>query len=354
MGDKPRRVAVIPGDGIGPEVVNAAIQVIDAAAAATGAAVDWVRFPWGSEYFLRHGRMMPEDGLDQLRDCDAILLGAVGDTRVPDHVTLHGLLLPIRRGFDQYLCLRPVRLHAGVRSPLRNAAARPIDMVIVRENTEGEYADVGGRMYPGTEAELAVQSNVFTRRGCRRIMEAAFQIASRRRRHVTSVTKSNAQAYGMVLWDEVFREVATEHPDVETRSVLVDVAAMDMVRDPSRFDVIVASNLFGDILSDLAAAIVGGLGLAPSGNINPARTAPSMFEPVHGSAPDIAGRGTANPVATALSGAMMLEHLGSLETAAVIRAAVDKVLESDGPRTPDLGGTGHTTDMTRVIIGALE
>jgi tartrate dehydrogenase/decarboxylase/D-malate dehydrogenase len=352
MRGNPRRVAVIPGDGIGPEVVNAAVELIEAAAGRGGQHIDWQWLPWGSDYHLRNGRMMPADALEQLRAVDAILLGAVGDPRVPDHVTLHGLLLPIRRGFDQYLCLRPVRQYSGVQSRLRGVES--VDLIVVRENTEGEYADVGGTLYSGNENEIAVQSNIFTRRGCRRIMEAAFEIASRRRKHVTSVTKSNAQAHGMVLWDDVFREIAEEHPDVATNSMLVDAAAMELVRDPERFDVIVASNLFGDILSDLAAAIAGGLGIAPSGNINPSRAAPSMFEPVHGSAPDIAGRGVANPVAAILAGAMMLEHIGLDETARNVRKAVEQVLDGPGPRTPDLGGTANTGEMTRALISALE
>lgn len=347
------RVAVIAGDGIGPEVIAAAIEIIDAATEKTGTGVEWVRLPWGSDFFLTHGRMMPANALDELRECDAILLGAVGDPRVPDHVTLHGLLLPIRRVFDQYLCLRPIRLHTGIASRLREVDPRGIDMVIVRENTEGEYADVGGSLYTGTAAEVAIQANVFTRRGCTRIIQAAFDIASTRRSHVTSITKSNAQAYGMVLWDEVFREVSAGHTDIATRTLLVDAAAMEMVRNPASFDVIVASNLFGDILSDLAAAIVGGLGLTPSGNINPAKTAPSMFEPVHGSAPDIAGKGISNPVAATLAGAMMLDHLGSSATADFLRTAVERVLEPGGPRTADLGGTDRTNDMTRELINAL-
>ena len=346
-----RRIALIPGDGIGPEVLEAAVEVAQVALTHAGETVEWARLPWGADYYLRHGRMMPEDGLDRLRECDAILLGAVGDPRIPDHVTLHGLLLPIRRTFDQYLCIRPVRLYDGVTSPLRDPG--DVDLVIYRENTEGEYADVGGRLYGGTESEVAIQSNVFTRRGCRRIIEAAFDAARRRRCRVTSVTKSNAQAHGMVLWDDVFREVSQSHADVAARSLLVDAAAMELVRRPSEFDVIVASNLFGDILSDLAAAVVGGPGLAPSANVNPTGTAPSMFEPVHGSAPDIAGRGVANPIAAVLSAAMMLEHLGLVAAAESLRAAVDAVLRDRAVRTPDLGGTARTLDMTRALIDAL-
>ncbi|HEY4934370.1 MAG TPA: tartrate dehydrogenase [Terriglobales bacterium] len=347
------RIALIPGDGVGPEVLEAAVEVADAALAHHQSRYEWVRLPWGSDYYLSSGRMMPEDGLEQLRGFAAILLGAVGDPRVPDHVTLSGLLLPIRRGFDQYLCIRPVRLYHGVASPLSRIAAEEIDLVIYRENTEGEYADVGGRLHRGSEAEIAVQANVFTRRGCRRIIEAAFVGATARRHRVTSITKSNAQGYGMVLWDEVFEEVSAQYPQVETRSLLVDAAAMDLVRRPGNFDVVVASNLFGDILSDLAAAVAGGVGLAPSGNINPGRTAPSMFEPVHGSAPDIAGEGIANPVAAVLSVAMMFDHLGETSVASCVRDAVETVLAAGTFLTPDLGGRATTRDVTRAIVGAL-
>jgi tartrate dehydrogenase/decarboxylase/D-malate dehydrogenase len=346
------RIAVIPGDGIGPEVVGAAIKVVDAALAAESKC-EWTRFDWGSEHYLEHGRMMPVDGLDILRPFDAILLGAVGDPRIPDHVTLHGLLLPIRRTFDQYLCLRPARTSRGVQSPLRRFPPSRIDLMVVRENTEGEYADVGGRLYRGTPEEVAIQTNVFTQRGCRRVIEAAFALAGRRRGQLTSITKSNAQAFGMVLWDEVFREVAGRHPEVATRSLLVDAAAMDLVRRPEQFDVIVASNLFGDILSDLAAAVVGGLGLTPSANLNPDRIGPSMFEPVHGSAPDIAGRGVANPIATVLAAAMMIEHLGLPDAARRMERSVESVLAAEAPRTPDLGGSDGTEAVTKALIAAV-
>ena len=254
--------------------------------------------------------MMPADGWDLLRRHDAILLGAIGSPQVPDHVTLHGLLLPLRRKFDLYVNLRPAYLFDGVQSPLRDKAPGSIDLVVYRENTEGEYAPIGGRLYQGLPDEIAVQTAVFTRRGCERIMRAAFEGARRRRRKVTSVTKSNAQIYGMVLWDEVFKSVALDYPDVATESLLVDAAAMDFVRRPESFDVVVASNLFGDILTDLSAIVTGSMGLAASGNINPERLYPSMFEPVHGSAPDIAGKGIANPLAAILSAGMLLDHLG--------------------------------------------
>lgn len=348
-----RRIATIPGDGIGPEVIAAAIRVTDACLAHSEVRCTWEAMPWGTEFHLAHGRTMPADALDQLRRYDAILLGAVGDPRVPDTATLNGLIFPIRRQFEQFLNLRPARLLPGVRSPLRAADQRPIDMVIARENTEGEYANVGGRLHAGTEGELAMQTNVFTRRGCQRIMVAAFELARTRRRHLTSITKSNAQAHSMVLWDDVFRDVARDFPDVATSSLFVDAAAMDLVRRPWDFDVIVASNLFGDILSDLSAAVVGGLGLAPSGNIDPTRRFPSMFEPVHGSAPDIAGRGVANPIAAVLSAAMMLEHLQHVTEAQRLAAAVDAVLSGGSVRTPDLGGTAGTEAMANALVAAL-
>ncbi len=347
------RVAVLAGDGIGPEVTESAIRVADEALRRSDARIEWIRFPWNSDYFLQHGRMMPPDGLDQLRRHDAILLGAIGNPRIQDHITLNGLLLPIRRRFDQYVCVRPAYLYEGVESPLRNRRPGDIDILVFRENTEGEYANVGGRLYEGFESEVAVQTSIFTRHGCRRIMQAAFEAARKRRRHVTSITKSNAQGYSMVLWDEVFLEVAAEHPDVATASLLIDAAAMDFVRRPERFDVVVASNLFGDILTDLGAAVVGSLGLAPSGNINPERTAPSMFEPVHGSAPDIAGRGTANPLAAVLSAAMLLDHLGLSPASGALDAAVRAVLRAREPLTPDLGGTAKTEDVTRALISHL-
>jgi tartrate dehydrogenase/decarboxylase/D-malate dehydrogenase len=347
------KVAVLAGDGIGPEVVDAAIAVADSAVAKSDTQIDWTRFPWGSSYYLDHGRMLPNDGIDQLRQFDAILLGAIGHPKIPDHVTLGGLLLPIRRRFDQYVCVRPAYLYEGVDSPLRNYGSGQIDMLVFRENTEGEYANVGGRLYEGFDQDIAVQTAVFTRRGCRRIMEAAFNAARKRRRRVTSITKSNAQGFGMVLWDLVFRDVARQFPDVEVNSLLIDAAAMDFVRRPDRFDVVVASNLFGDILTDLSAAIVGSMGLAPSGNINPERAAPSMFEPVHGSAPDIAGKGIANPIAAVLSVAMMLDHLQVVAAARTIENAVRKLLAARQPRTPDLGGTAKTADVTRALLDHL-
>jgi len=348
------RIAVIGGDGIGPEVTMHAERVATAAAAQAGAELQCTHFPWGTDYYFAQGRMAPPDFLDQLATFDVMLLGAVGHPRVHDHVTLNGLLLPIRRRFDQCVCLRPAFLYEGVESPLRNKAPGSIDMLVFRENTEGEYANVGGRLYQHSDHDVAVQTSVFTRRGCERIIRAAFeQAVTRPRRRVASITKSNAQGYGMVLWDEVFALVASEYPQIETESLLVDRAVMEFVRRPESFDVVVASNLFGDILTDLSAIIVGSMGLAASANIDPSRKNPSLFEPVHGSAPDITGKGIANPLAAILSGAMMLEHLGLKTAAVAIHRAVSDTLRTGGPRTPDLGGTGTTESVGQAVLDAL-
>jgi tartrate dehydrogenase/decarboxylase/D-malate dehydrogenase len=350
-------LAVIPGDGVGPEVVAEGRKVLDALAASTkGLRFRYIQFPWGSAYYRETGRMMPEDGLDQLRPFDAILFGAVGDPQIPDHVTLHGLLLPLRRGFDQGVCIRPAYLYPGVTSPLAGKKAGEIDLVIFRENTEGEYAPVGGRLYPGTPYETVMQTNVFTRRSTERIIRAAFEFCARRNKKnkVTSVTKSNAQAFGMVFWDEVFREVAAEFPNIKTESLLVDRACMDFVRWPESFDVVVASNLFADILSDIAAVITGSMGLAPSANINPEGRYPSMFEPVHGTAPDIAGKGIANPLATISAVAMMLDHLSETEAARRVDAAVARCLAERRVLTPDLGGRASTAQVGDEVVRLLE
>jgi tartrate dehydrogenase/decarboxylase/D-malate dehydrogenase len=349
------RIAVLGGDGIGPEVTAEAIRAVDAALESENDACEWVHFPWGTEYYFAHGAMAPPDFLDQLAAFDAILLGAVGHPRVQDHITLNGLLLPIRRRFDQYICLRPARLYSGVVSPLRGAAPGSIDMLVYRENTEGEYVNIGGRAYRGFPDEVAIQTALFTRRGCERIIRAAFEAAvTRPRRRVASITKSNAQGYGMVLWDECFAQVAAQFPQVQTESLLIDRAVMEFVRRPESFDVIVASNLFGDILTDLSAIIVGSMGLAASGNIDPTRRGPSMFEPVHGSAPDIAGQGIANPLAAILSAAMMLEHLGMKTPAARIHHAVADLLAGSGPRTPDLGGTARTAEVGAAVAARIK
>ncbi|HKI34604.1 MAG TPA: tartrate dehydrogenase [Gemmataceae bacterium] len=348
------RIAVIGGDGIGPEVIDQAIRVADAAAQHDGASLAWNRLPWNTQYYKQHGRMMPEDGWDTLRQHDAIFLGAIGSPEVPDHITIHGVLLPMRRRFDQYVNLRPAYLFEGVPTPLRDKAPGSIDMLVFRENTEGEYAPIGGRLYEGTPHEVAIQTNTFTRRGCERIMRAAFEAAHKRpRRKLTSITKSNAMQFGMVLWDEVFRDVKKDYPDVQTNSLLVDAAAMDFVRKPEVFDVVVASNLFGDILTDLSAIVTGSMGLAASANINPERAYPSMFEPVHGSAPDIAGKGIANPLAAILSAGMLLDFLGLAKSAAAVKGGVAAYLKGNRPKPPDLGGHAKTVEVTDGVLAAM-
>ncbi len=334
-------IAVIAGDGVGREVMPEAIRVLDRVSQ-----LDYTHFEWGSDYYLTRGRMMPADAIEILKKFDAILLGAIGHPEIPDHVTLNGLLLPIRRAFDQYANVRPAILYPGVASPLANPG--PIDMIVVRENTEGEYAQVGGFLYEQQPDEVAIQTAVFTRRGVERVVRHAFQLAMRRRKKVASITKSNAQGYGMVLWDRAFAAVAAEFPEVATESLLVDAAAMNFVRRPASFDVVVGSNLFGDILSDLSAAVAGSIGLAASANLDPTRRYPSMFEPVHGSAPDIAGKGIVNPLAMILSAAMMLDHLGL--DAKPVESAVAAVLAAGKVRTPDLGGSSSTREVTDAVI----
>ncbi|MCZ2147638.1 MAG: tartrate dehydrogenase [Bryobacterales bacterium] len=348
------RIQVIAGDGIGGEVTACAMRVMEKAAARHGFRMIFEEHDWGSEHYFRHGRMMPVHALDTLRPADAILLGAVGHPDIPDHVTLHGLLLPIRRGFDQYVNVRPAVLYPGVESPLQHFPPREIDMVVIRENTEGEYAPVGGFVHQNQAGEVAVQSSVFTRHGCERVIRYAFELAGKRnKKRVTSVTKSNAQAYGMVLWDRVFQSVAREFPEIETESLLVDAAAMNFVRRPHSFDVVVASNLFGDILSDLSAIVAGSIGLAASANLDPSRRSPSLFEPVHGSAPDIAGRGIANPLAAILCASMLLDHLGQGAAAAAIEQAVRRVLAEGAVRTPDLGGSSGSAEVRDAVIACL-
>ncbi|OHC83668.1 MAG: tartrate dehydrogenase [Rhodospirillales bacterium RIFCSPLOWO2_12_FULL_67_15] len=347
------RIALVPGDGIGPEVVPAAVQVLEAAGKRFGVSFEWKEFPWGCTYYTRHGRMMPEDGIASVRGFDAILLGAVGYPGVPDHVSLWGLLIPLRRELHQYVNLRPTRLLPGIRTPLAGRTAKDIDFVIVRENNEGEYSSIGGRAYGGTDDEFVVQESIFTRKGVDRIQRYAFELARKRRGHLTSATKSNGIAVTMPYWDERFAENGKRYPDVRTAQFHIDILAAHFVQKPDIFDVVVASNLFGDILSDLGAAIAGSIGLAPAGNINPEGQYPSMFEPVHGSAPDIAGQGLANPIGEIASGAMMLEHLGCPEAAAAIDAAIERVLAEGKCRTRDLGGGATTAEMTRAIEAIL-
>jgi tartrate dehydrogenase/decarboxylase/D-malate dehydrogenase len=348
------RIAVIPGDGIGNEVVPEGIKVLQRIAETSGGQISFAfeSFPWGSAYYHQHGRMMAENALSILERFDAIYFGAVGWPDVPDHVSLWGLRLAICPGFDQYVCLRPVRLLPGIASPLRDASAERIDFVVVRENTEGEYAGLGGRR--GSEdSEIALQTALFTAHGCERIIRYAFDLAmTRPRRKVTSVTKSNAQQYGMTLWDDVFRRVAAEYPQVTTEQWLVDAMAARFVLKPESLDVVVGSNLFGDILSDLGSALAGSLGVAASANIDPEGRKPSMFEPVHGSAPDIAGQGIANPIGQIWSVALMLDHLGLPDEAKRIVRAIEHTT-ANGLTTPDLGGTMSTVEVGDAIAAAL-
>ena len=348
------RVAVIAGDGIGQEVIPAGIDVVNKAAASCGAHVEFTQFPWGCDFYRRHGRMMDEDAFDRLQEFDAIYLGAIGDPSVPDHISVWQLILPIRQRFDQYVNLRPMRLVQGVATPLANRTPADIDMVCVRENSEGEYGGIGGRVHAGRPNESAQQLSVFTRYGIERIARYAFETAMKRpRRLLASATKSNALNYSMVLWDEVVERVAKEYPGVSWRKYHVDALAARMVTDPGSIDVVLASNLFGDILTDLGAAVSGSLGIAPSGNINPERSHPSMFEPIHGSAPDIKGRGIANPIGAIWAGALMLDHLGARAGHDLVVAAIERVLAGGGPRTPDLGGKATTKEVAQAILNAL-
>lgn len=336
-------IELIPGDGIGPEIIDTVLPLFHTVADDHGLAFDITSRDWGTEYYFDQGEMMPDDGVSRLAEADSIFLGAVGHPEVPDHVTLHGLLLPIRKGLNQYVCKRPNVLFEGIESPLSGFDAGDIDFVVYRENTEGEYADIGGREHSGFDHETAVQSALFTRQGTERIVRAAFRAATDRDGHLTSVTKSNAQAHSMVFWDDIVTEVSEEFPTVTVERLLVDAAAMDLIRRPHEFDVLVASNLFGDILTDIGAQITGSMGLAPSGNIHPGDSLPSMFEPVHGSAPDIVGEGIANPLATVLSWSMLLEDLGETTAASALWGAVtDQLADDSAPRTPDLGGNAGT------------
>ena len=345
------RIAAIPGDGIGIETMASAREVLDALATSEGFGFDWVDFPWGCDYYIETGQMMAADGLAQLAETEAIFLGAVGRPDVPDHVSLWGLLIPIRRRFDQYVCLRPARLLDGIASPLAPGRGA-VDLVIVRENSEGEYSEVGGRFHHGQPSEMAVQQAIFTRPGIERIARYAFDLARTRTGRVASATKSNGIVHTLPFWDEVVDEVAAEYPDVEFAKYHVDALAALLILDPERFDVIVGSNLFGDILSDISAALAGSIGIAPSGNIDPSGRYPSMFEPVHGSAPDIVGLGIANPLGQHWSGAMMLEHLGETAAAQRLMAAIEHVVAA-GTLTPDLGGSHSTADVTRAVIEQL-
>ncbi len=339
------KIAVIAGDGIGKEVVPEGMRVVEAAGRRFGFECRWQEFDWSCETYLKTGLMMPADGLQQLRAFDAIFLGAVGHPSVPDHVSLWGLLIPIRRTFRQYVNLRPVRLFRGIESPLKNWQPGQIDFSIVRENNEGEYSNIGGRLYEGTDDEMAVQQTIFTRRGVERVMRYAFELARKRKKHLTSATKSNGIIFTMPFWDECFHRIAAEYPDVRTDQFHIDILTAHFVRHPDWFDVVVGSNLFGDILSDLGPAVVGSIGIAPSANLNPEHEFPSMFEPVHGSAPDIAGKGIANPIGQIWSGAMMLRHLGVPEAADAVENAIVHALQKTEVRTPDIGGNSTTADL---------
>lgn len=351
-------IALIPGDGICNEVIPAGLRVLQAVGELTGSFhLQTTHFPWGCEYYLRYGRMMDPDGLQQLESFHAIYLGAVGYPTVPDHISLWGLLLPIRQSFDQYINLRPIRLLRGITGPLRDKGPEDINFVVVRENSEGEYSGHGGRSHIGRPHEVATQTTVFTRVGLERVMRYAFELARKRGKRtgapLISATKSNAHQYASVMWYEVCAQVATDYPDVEWRSMLVDALAAFMVLHPERLDVVVASNLFGDILTDLGGALQGSLGLPASANLNPERRYPSMFEPVHGSAPDIAGRGLANPLAAIWAGAMMLEHLGETEAAALTMRAMERVVEAGQSLTPDLGGSSTTDQVADAVVREL-
>ncbi len=345
---RPHRVALLPGDGVGPEVVAEARKAVDA----LGLAVEWTELPWGSAHWHEHGRMMPEDWEPTLRAHDAILMGAVGDPSVPDHLSLWGLILEIRQRLDLWANLRPARLLPGIPTPLAGRGPADVDMLFLRENTEGEYSGVGGRAHRGLPSEVAIESSVFTRAGTERILRLAFELAESRRGLLTSATKSNASRFGYVLWDEIAAEIAADHPDVRYERVLVDALAARMVRDPGSLDVVVGSNLFGDILTDLAAAIQGGMGMAASANVAPGSGAPGLFEPVHGSAPDIAGRGIANPSGAIWSAVLMLEHLREDEASARLMRALEEVCR-DGPRTRDVGGTATTVEVGHAVVARL-
>ncbi|MDW3181355.1 tartrate dehydrogenase [Roseobacter sp.] len=351
---KTYRIAAIPGDGIGKEVLPVGQRVVEKIAAKHGFAVEWTEFDWSCERYHQTGKMMPDDGIEQVKDFDSIYLGAAGYPGVPDHISLWGLLIPLRRELDQYANVRPVRLLRGITSPLAGRGPKDIDFVVVRENVEGEYSEIGGRVYQGTDREAAIQESILTRFGTDRIMDYAFELAkTRTRKKVASATKSNGIIHTMPFWDERFAAASERHPGIETSQFHIDIMTAHFVLHPDWFDVVVASNLFGDILSDLGPAVAGSIGIAPSANINPEGKFPSMFEPVHGSAPDIAGKGIANPVAAVWTAAMMLEHLGEAEAAAEIERAIETSFERDDTKTRDLGGTGDTAASEAAVLAAL-
>jgi tartrate dehydrogenase/decarboxylase/D-malate dehydrogenase len=354
MSQSSHKIAITAGDGIGREVIPVGIAAIEAAARKSNVSLSFNELPWGCDYYLAHRRMMDEDGFERAASFDAIYLGAIGDPRVPDHIAVWDLLLPLRQRFQQYVNLRPMRLLPGLTSPLANRGPADIDMVCVRENSEGEYAGLGGRIHVGTPHEAAEQSGLFTRAGIERILRYGFEVASKRpRKLLASATKSNALRHSMVFWDEVAEIVRKDYPSVEYRKYHVDALAARMVTHPQTIDVIVASNLFGDILTDIGSAISGSLGIAPGGNINPERAYPSMFEPIHGSAPDIAGKGVANPIGAVWAGAMMLDHLGHRDVHDRILGAIERVIGSGAVRTPDLGGKATTKELAAAIVSEI-
>ncbi|GAA0330939.1 tartrate dehydrogenase [Bacillus carboniphilus] len=351
------KIALIPGDGIGVDVLREGTKVMDTICSlGGGVSIEYKEFDWSCEYYLKHGRMMPEDGLERLKDFDSIYLGAVGYPGVPDHVSLWGLLLPIRRHFQQYINIRPVKLLRGITSPLANRGPNDLNFMVIRENNEGEYSNIGGRMYENTPMDMAIQNSVFTKHGVERVLRYAFQLTQEmgKRHRLTAATKSNGINHTMPFWDEYVQKINKEYPDIQTDIVHIDALCAYFVSKPDSFDVVVASNLFGDILTDLGAAIVGGMGIAPSANINPEKNYPSMFEPVHGSAPDIAGKGIANPTAAIWCASMMLEHLGEVELAQEIMEALQIVLEEGKWVTPDLGGSGTTVEFGDAVCHALK
>ena len=349
------RMASVPGDGIGPEVIAEGIKVLNAVAALDGGfRFEWTEFPWGCDFYLQHGKMMDDDGIEQLKQFDAIYLGAVGAPGVPDHISLWGLLLEIRKGFDQYINLRPVKLLRGAPCPLKDAKPEDIDMTFVRENSEGEYAGSGAWLYKDQPNEVVIQNGVFSRHGCERVIRYAYELARKEHKTLTSISKGNALNYSMVFWDQVFVEVGKEYPDVKTYSLLVDAASMFMVKNPKRFEIVVTSNLFGDILTDLGAAIAGGMGLAAGANLNPERKFPSMFEPIHGSAPDIAGKGIADPLAAIWSASQVLDFFGHEDWGRKVIDAIERLLTERQVLTPDIGGTASTREVGDAVVRILE
>ena len=345
------KIAVIAGDGIGPEVINEGVRILEEVAKLDKTFnFDFTFFPWGCDYYKETGKMMADDGIETLKKFDAIFLGAVGAPGVPDHVSLWDLLLVIRKSFDQYVNLRPVKLLKGAPTPLKDANTENVNMTFVRENTEGEYAGSGSWLFKGKENEVVIQDGVFSRKGCERVIRYAYELAKKENKTLTSISKANALNYSMVFWDSIFKEVGKNYPEVKTYSYLVDAASMFMIKDPKRFEIVVTSNLFGDILTDLGAAIAGGMGLAAGANLNPERTFPSMFEPIHGSAPDIAGKGLANPLATVWSASQMLDFFGHEDWGKLLIDAIEKVLVEKKVLTPDLGGTATTKEVADEII----